>query len=139
MRWIDPIHRWSGAVIGVLLAAMGLSGTLLIHEDAWLRATVPHASDARATDVTTYGAALERLMAEPTRPASITFPSDSLGVFTLSFGEGAGAYADASGAIVSRWNMTRENAAIKRLIFSARLVCCLCVSGFPSKDCQTNA
>ncbi len=43
MRWIDPIHRWTGAIIGVLLAAMGLSGTLLIHEDAWVRATVPHA------------------------------------------------------------------------------------------------
>ena len=108
MRWIDSIHRWTGAVIGVLLAAMGLSGTLLVHEDAWLRAIVPHASDARAPDVTTYGTALERLMAEPTRPVNIIFPSDSLGVFTLTFGEGAGAYADASGAIVSQWDTKWE-------------------------------
>jgi uncharacterized iron-regulated membrane protein len=108
MRWIDPIHRWTGAIMGVLLAAMGLSGTLLIHEDAWLRATVPHASDARASDVTAYAPALERLMADPTRPANVIFPSDSLGVFTLSFGEGAGAYADASGAIVSRWETKWE-------------------------------
>src|SRR5262245_56896580 len=108
MRWIDQIHRWTGALIGVLLAAMGLSGTLLIHEDAWLRATVPHASDARATDTTAYGAALERLMAEPTRPTNVTFPSDSLGVFRLNFGDGAGGYADASGAIVSRWDTKWE-------------------------------
>jgi uncharacterized iron-regulated membrane protein len=108
MRWIDPIHRWTGAIIGVLLAAMGLSGTLLIHEDAWLRATVPHASDALAPDATAYSAAVERLMSEPTRPANIIFPSESLGVFTLSFGEGAGGYADASGAIVSRWDTKWE-------------------------------
>src|SRR5262245_48882414 len=86
-RWIDPTHRWTGAILGVFLAAMGLSGTLLIHEDAWLRATVPHASDARMTDATAYSAAIERLMAEPTRPANIIFPSDSLGVLTVSFGE----------------------------------------------------
>jgi len=108
MRWIDSIHRWTGAIMGVLLAAMGLSGTLLIHEDAWLRATVPHASDSRAPDATTYGPALERLMTGPTRPTNIIFPSDSLGVFTLTFGEGAGAYADASGAIVSRWDSKWE-------------------------------
>jgi len=108
MRWIDPIHRWTGAIIGVLLAAMGISGTLLIHEDAWLRATVPHASDTRAADPTAYGPALEKLMADPTQPANVIFPSDSLGVFTLSFGEGAGAYADASGAIVSRWHSKWE-------------------------------
>lgn len=107
-RWIDPVHRWTGAIIGVLLAAMGISGTLLIHEDAWLRATVLHASDARAADPTTYGPALEKLMADPSRPTNVIFPSDSLGVFTLSFGEGAGAYADASGAIVTRWQSKWE-------------------------------
>lgn len=104
MRWIDPIHRWTGAIIGLLLATMGLSGTLLIHEDAWLRATVPHASDPAATDATAYGAALERLMAQPIQPTSILFPSEGRGVFTVSYGDGAGAYADASGAIVSHWN-----------------------------------
>ena len=45
MLWIDRIHRWTGAFIGLLLAAMGLSGTLLLYEDAWLRATVPHAAE----------------------------------------------------------------------------------------------
>jgi uncharacterized iron-regulated membrane protein len=104
MRWIDPIHRWTGAVIGVLLAAMGLSGSLLIHEDAWLRATVPHASDALVTDATAYASAVERLMEGPTRPSNVLFPSESLGVFTVSFGDGAGAYADASGEIVSHWD-----------------------------------
>lgn len=110
MRWLDPIHRWTGAILGVLLAAMGLSGTLLIHEDAWLRATVPHASDTRAMDVTTYAPALEHLMADSSRgrPANILFPSDSLSVFTVSYGEGAGAYADASGALVSRWETKWE-------------------------------
>lgn len=108
MQWLDQIHRWTGAIIGVLLAAMGLTGTLLIHEDAWLRATVPHAADPLARNESTYGAALERLMAEPSRPANIVFPSDTLGVYTVSFGEGAGAYADQSGAIVTRWESKWE-------------------------------
>jgi uncharacterized iron-regulated membrane protein len=112
MRWIDPVHRWTGAVIGLLLAAMGLSGTLLIHEDAWLRATVPHASDPVTADATAYGQALERLLADPKRPTSIIFPGEGRGVFTLSFGEGAGAYADASGAIVTRWDSKWERPEI---------------------------
>ena len=30
MFWIALIHRWAGAFIGLLLAALGLSGTLLL-------------------------------------------------------------------------------------------------------------
>jgi len=104
MRWVDTIHRWTGAIIGVLLAVMGLSGTLLIHEDAWLRATVPHAADALVADTNTYSAVMERFMSHSPRPINVIFPSESLGVYTLSFGEGAGAYADQSGAVVTKWD-----------------------------------
>ena len=104
MLWIDRIHRWTGALIGLLLAALGLTGTLLLYEDAWLRATVLHADQPRVEDIATLGGAAERLLAEaPSAPGGIIFPTDSVGLFKLSFNGGAGAYADQSGAIVEQW------------------------------------
>jgi uncharacterized iron-regulated membrane protein len=104
MLWIDRIHRWTGAFIGVLLAALGLTGTLLLYEDAWLRATVPHAEQPLVKDAAALGAATKRMVAEaPSRPNGIIFPTDSVGLFKLSFEGGAGAYADQSGAIVLHW------------------------------------
>jgi uncharacterized iron-regulated membrane protein len=107
--WVALIHRWTGACIGLLLAVLGLSGTLLLYKDAWLRATVPHANEARVSDA---GAivAVGRLMADPaSRPTGILFPTDSLGIFRLTFPGGAGAYADQSGAVVTRWSSKWEH------------------------------
>jgi uncharacterized iron-regulated membrane protein len=48
-------------------------------------------------------------MADPaTRPQSILFASDSLGLVRLSGKSGSGAYADQSGAIVARWSSQWE-------------------------------
>ncbi len=113
MRWIDWLHRWTGAFIGVLLAGLGLSGTLLLYEDAWLRATVPHAAERPIGDLTAAIDATERLMADPaSRPSSIVFPTDSFGLFRLSFPGGEGAYADQSGEIVLRWSSKWERAEL---------------------------
>jgi uncharacterized iron-regulated membrane protein len=107
MLWIDRIHRWTGGCIGLLLAVMGLTGTLLLYEDAWLRATVPHAAESLASE--RISAAAERLLSDAaSRPNSIIFPTDDLGVFKLQFGKGSGAYADQSGAIVLRWQSKWE-------------------------------
>lgn len=101
--WLALIHRWTGAFIGLLLAALGLSGTLLLFKDAWLRATVPHAAEAPVSVAATI-AATERIMADPSsRPTGILFPTDSLGLFRLTLPSDAGAYADQTGAIVVRW------------------------------------
>lgn len=108
MCWVRLIHRWAGAAIGLLLAVLGLSGTLLLYEDAWLRATVPHAADP-PPDATAAIAAIEHLVADTaSRPEGILFPTAGLGVFRLSFPGGGGAYADRSGAIVARWSSTWE-------------------------------
>lgn len=108
MFWVALIHRWTGAFIGLLLAALGLSGTLLLFKDAWLRTTVPHAAETRVSDAVAIPA-IERLMADPSsRPTGVTFPTDSLGVFRLTFPDDAGAYADQSGTIVTRWSSKWE-------------------------------
>jgi uncharacterized iron-regulated membrane protein len=106
--WLALIHRWTGAFIGLLLAALGLSGTLLLFKDAYLRATVPHAAEAQVSNAATI-AAVERIMADPTsRPTGVIFPTDGLGVFRLTFPADAGAYADQSGEIVARWSSKWE-------------------------------
>lgn len=108
MLWIDRIHRWTGAFIGLLLAAMALTGTLLLYEDAWLRATVPHAHESLVKEVAA-GAGIERLLADASsRLTGVVFPTDSLALFRLSFEGGAGAYADQSGTIVVRWTSKWE-------------------------------
>jgi uncharacterized iron-regulated membrane protein len=105
--WIALIHRWSGGLIGLLLAALGLTGTLLLYEDAWLRATVPQADEQLDTRAAMAGA--ERLLAsESPQLTGIIFPTDSLGLFRLSFEGNAGAYADQSGTIVARWTSRWE-------------------------------
>jgi uncharacterized iron-regulated membrane protein len=114
MLWIDRIHRWTGGFVGLLLAALGLTGTLLVYKDAWLRATVPQASQPLVQDAAAVDAALNRILSNPAmRPSSVIFPSESLGVFRLSYGEeGGGAYADQSGTIVARWSSKWERAEI---------------------------
>jgi uncharacterized iron-regulated membrane protein len=104
LLWLALIHRWTGACIGLLLAALGLSGTLLLFKDDWLRATVAHAAEARVSDTAAI-TAVEHIMADPSsRPTGLLFPTESLGVFRLTFAKDAGAYADQSGEIVARWS-----------------------------------
>lgn len=36
MKWLDLLHRWTGGVIGVVLALLGLTGCLLVWKTAWI-------------------------------------------------------------------------------------------------------
>lgn len=81
---------------------MGLSGALLVHEDAWI--SLPHSGDAQVTDTARIAAAVGRIMAVPgDRPQRIVFASDSFGLHRLTFGKDAGAYTDQAGNVVTRW------------------------------------
>ncbi len=104
MRWVDLLHRWTGGLVGLLLALMGLSGTLLLYKDAFLRLTLPAAAEAQIVDPQALGDITARLMERPDAPGSILFASDGLGLHRLTFADGRGAYADQSGRIVSEWN-----------------------------------
>lgn len=103
MRTIDLLHRWAGGLIGLLLAVMGLSGAILVHKDAWI--ILPHADNAQVQDVAALSATVTRLTANPTaRPESILFATRDFGLHRLRYSGEAGAYADQSGAIVTRWD-----------------------------------
>lgn len=104
MALLDGLHRWSGGLIGLLLVVIGLSGLMLVHKDAWLRATLPHAADARVSDRAVIGAATAVIFADP-RAISATLATDELGVHRVTYGDAFhGAYVDQSGGLVTRWD-----------------------------------
>ncbi|AOG02412.1 pepSY-associated TM helix family protein [Blastomonas sp. RAC04] len=103
MRQLDWLHRWTGGLIGLVLAMLGLSGTVLLHRDAWIM--LPHAHDTQVADNAAVVGALEAIMADPhSRPGSVLFATQSLGLNRLTYADGSGAYTDQSGAVVSRWD-----------------------------------
>lgn len=86
---------------------MGLTGAILVHRDAWVM--LPHAGDARVTDVGALAETTGRMMADAgAQPQSIIFASDSFGLNRLSFRDDAGAYADQAGNVVTRWDSQWE-------------------------------
>jgi len=107
MGLIDLAHRWLGGLIGLLLAVLAVSGTVLAYKDVWVM--LPHAGDAQAQDTATLVAAAETIMAAPDRPRSIVFASKTFGLNQLSYPqEGAGAYATQQGELVVRWSAKWE-------------------------------
>lgn len=102
MKWVDLAHRWTGGVLGLVLAIMGLTGAILVHEESWLSLTLPHAADARVADPAAIAATTERLMATP-KAQGIVYAGDRFGLHQLRLPKGAGAYADQAGNIVTSW------------------------------------
>ncbi|WCM26745.1 PepSY domain-containing protein [Sphingomonas sp. QA11] len=106
MRWLDLIHRWTGGVIGLVLAIMGLTGAILVHKESWI--ALPHAGDARIGDPAAVGAATEKLMTANPGAQGIVYAGDRFGLDQLRLPKGAGAYADQAGNIVTRWSSQWE-------------------------------
>jgi len=104
MKTLRLLHRWTGGLIGLLLALLGLTGALLVHEDAFLRATVPHAADAQRQDAATLAAMTTKVFAAQDRPRSIVLATERMGLHKLSYKvEQQAAYADQDGNIVQAW------------------------------------
>lgn len=107
MKLVDLLHRWTGGLIGLLLAVLGLSGAVLVHRDAWI--FLPHAGDAPLRDTQIIANVTQRIMADPvSRPQSITYASDSFGLLRVSEAEGGGAYFDQAGNVIAHWDSQWE-------------------------------
>ena len=105
MRLIDLVHRWTGGIIGLLLALIGLSGTMLLHKDWWVSWSLPAAADSLRADPARLAELVAAWRADPgLAPRSITFADDGFGLHRLYLDGDAGAYADQAGDIVARWN-----------------------------------
>ncbi|MDT8758910.1 PepSY domain-containing protein [Sphingomonas psychrotolerans] len=101
MKALDLIHRWTGGILGLVLAILGLSGAILAHKESWI--ALPHAGDARIGDPAVIAAATEKLFAAEPRPQSIVYAGDRFGLHQVRLPHGAGAYADQAGDIVTSW------------------------------------
>jgi uncharacterized iron-regulated membrane protein len=104
MKLLSFLHRWSGGLIGLLLALLGLTGTILVWEGEWI--SLPHAHVPVIERVATIGAIAEReAAAGATR---ITFASDEIGLHLVAKGGGAGSYVAQDGTTVASWSSQWE-------------------------------
>ncbi|MCI4591961.1 PepSY domain-containing protein [Sphingobium sp. BYY-5] len=111
MKLIDLLHRWTGGIVGLLLAMLGLTGALLVHKDAWVM--LPHAHDALVQDTTHLAMVTQRVMADSAvQPQALTYASQSFGLLRAAYGDGGGAYLDQNGAIVAQWQSQWERPEI---------------------------
>lgn len=100
MKFLSVLHRWSGGMIGLLLAILGLSGTILVWRNSWI--AVPGARDPLVENVQQIGRIAEReAAAGATR---ITFAGDDLGLHQVTREGGAGAYLNQHGETVASWS-----------------------------------
>lgn len=106
MGAIRLIHAWAGAILSVILAVLGLSGTLLVFEDDWVRATVAPDAAALSADPAQLGAAANALQARyGDAISSVVFAGGDLDVHKVYMGERF-AYAGADGAVLAEWGGT---------------------------------
>lgn len=107
MKLLGTLHRWTGGLVGLVLALIGLSGALLVHRNAWIM--LAHSGDAQVQTTAELAAVAERLMADPAmRPQSLTFASSGFGLNRMAFADGSGAYTDQAGNVVLRWQSQWE-------------------------------
>jgi len=102
LRWLDLLHRWTGGITGLLLAVLGLSGTLLVWEEAWIG--LPGADDPLRADATALGATVEAAIAHDPALSRITFADVDMGLHQAIYADGGGAYLTQTGTVVDQWN-----------------------------------
>jgi uncharacterized iron-regulated membrane protein len=104
MKTLSFLHRWSGGFIGLLLALLGLTGAILVWEDAWVG--VPGANDPVIEQVDRLAAISERAAASGA--IRITFASDQIGLHQIAKEGGGGAYINQAGVTVASWQSQWE-------------------------------
>jgi uncharacterized iron-regulated membrane protein len=105
MRLLDTVHRWTGGLIGVLLALLGLSGALLSQKKLWVAA--PGVNEYRPYTDAELGVLISRLTETgAARPSYVLLAGPEFGVHRVGWAEGSGAYASRNGEIVASWMST---------------------------------
>ena len=100
MKTLSILHRWSGGLIGALLALLGLTGAILVWEGEWIG--VPGAGDPVAENVAQLGAIAGRELSEGA--TRITFASEEIGLHHVAKAGGAGEYVRQNGDAAASWS-----------------------------------
>jgi uncharacterized iron-regulated membrane protein len=101
MRTLSLLHRWTGGLIGLLLALIGLTGTILLWEGSWIG--VAGANDPLRENVPAIARMVESA-AESGRVERITFAGDEIGLHQIVYRDGGGAYLRQDGTTVAMWS-----------------------------------
>jgi len=104
MRLISILHRWTGGLIGLLLAILGLSGTILLWEGSWV--AVPGASDRLIEQPARIAAIVDQAAAAGM--SRITFASEEIGLHQVINSDGSGAYVRQDGSVAVQWASQRQ-------------------------------
>ncbi|MBB3957210.1 PepSY-associated TM helix domain-containing protein [Novosphingobium sediminicola] len=105
MRSIETLHRWTGGILGVLLAVLGATGVFLLHQTLFLRWTMAHAADPVTRDDARLAALVTHMLGDPAHKLrSLRVAGDGLGVHRAYYTGEGGAYFDQSGQIVTQWS-----------------------------------
>ncbi len=92
-----------GGLIGLVLAVLGISGTLLLHKTTWIM--LPHSGDPQRTDVATLAEATRRVFADHAGEGarSINYATHNFGLHQVGLSGTNGLYANQNGEVVVRW------------------------------------
>lgn len=106
MNLLRQLHAWTGLALSLFIAALALSGSLLVFKAEWLKLTVPGA--AQAVDPEPALLARGVLAAERAfgrdQVRSVMFASPEFGLHQVYLKDEGGAYLDPdTGAVVRRW------------------------------------
>ncbi len=105
MRLLSAIHRWTGGLIGLLLALLGLTGAILVWEDEWI--TLSGADDEVVENVARI-AAITNAASARGQLSRVTFASDEISLHQLVYADGSGAYVRQDGLVVDQWRSQWE-------------------------------
>lgn len=100
MRVVDLLHRWTGGLIGLILALLAITGTLLLHADQLFRP----AAGASRTVAPMSDIVVAATRNPAARPDYIIFSSADFPFHRVVLSDGSGRYLDNSGATVSEWS-----------------------------------
>lgn len=104
MRTLLTLHRWVGAVFGLVLSLFGLSGALLVWKNQWLRWTLSDETGALATGAENLARIVQRALQESDGEANyIVFSSPDLAINLVSTGRHTGFYSDNLGNVIAHW------------------------------------
>lgn len=102
LRALDLLHRWTGGLVGLLLAVIGLSGTALVWEEAWIG--LPGAGDPLQVDAAALGTMVDRAVALHPGLSRVTFADAGMALHQVIYTDGGGAYLTQAGAVADQWD-----------------------------------
>lgn len=106
MGVLRTVHAWAGAILSLLLLVLGLTGTLLVFEDDWVRLTVPEARAGVLPRADQLGVVAERLEDEHSDLRVVNFAGAGVGIQRLYLDGHRFGYADQAGRTLITWHET---------------------------------